>query len=379
MLGIPWFVWLAVAGVTSAMIGIHWDISWHKSIGRDTFWTPAHLAIQLCGVIAGITCGYLILWTTFARKSARAVAARAAAVQVLGFRGPLGAFITAWGGFTMITSAPFDDWWHSAYGLDVRILSPPHAVLAIGIFGVELGTMVLVASQMNRETDPKVKARLRMMFAYVASMVLIAAMVLVLEFTGRIFLHSAIAYRIIALLAPVTLAMAPRATGMKWGSTAVAGMYTIFVLAMEWILPLFPAQPKLGPVLHAVTQFIPNGFPLLLIVPALVMDWLRPRISGWPNWRQALVMGACFLAALLVAEWPFAAFLQSEGARNWFFGSHYLEYFAGPKGYAATYRFIRYEKTTAEFVTGMAGALACGFAASWLGLVRGEWMSRVHR
>ena len=40
MLGIPWFVWLAVAGVTSAMIGIHWDISWHKSIGRDTFGLP---------------------------------------------------------------------------------------------------------------------------------------------------------------------------------------------------------------------------------------------------------------------------------------------------------------------------------------------------
>ncbi len=28
----------------------------------------------------------------------------------------------------MITSAPFDDWWHNAYGLDVKILSPPHVV-----------------------------------------------------------------------------------------------------------------------------------------------------------------------------------------------------------------------------------------------------------
>jgi len=60
-------------------------------------------------------------------------------VNVFGFRGPLGAFICAWGGFTMITSAPFDDWWHSAYGLDVKILSPPHIVLAVGLVGVELG------------------------------------------------------------------------------------------------------------------------------------------------------------------------------------------------------------------------------------------------
>ncbi len=379
MLGIPWFVWLAVAGVTSAMIGIHWDISWHRSIGRDTFWTPAHLAIQLCGVIAGITCGYLILWTTFARNSAKATAARAASVQVLGFRAPLGAFITAWGGFTMITSAPFDDWWHSAYGLDVRILSPPHAVLALGIFAVELGTMVLVASQMNRERDEKVKGRLRMMFAYVASMVLIAAMVLVLEFTGRIWLHTAICYRIIAMLAPVTLAMAPRATGMKWGSSTVAGIYTVFLLGMEWILPLFPAQPKLGPVLHEVTQFIPNGFPLLLLLPALLMDWLRPRIAHLANWRQALVMGSLFLVALLAVEWPFGTFLQTEGARNWIFGSHYREYFSGPKSYAATYRFVRYEATTPEFITGWAGAFLAAFIASWLGMVRGTWMSRVLR
>jgi hypothetical protein len=51
------------------MIGVHWDISWHESIGRDTFWTPAHLAIHLCGILAGIASAYLILSTTFDRES----------------------------------------------------------------------------------------------------------------------------------------------------------------------------------------------------------------------------------------------------------------------------------------------------------------------
>ena len=41
----------------------------------------------------------------------------------------------------MLASAPFDDWWHNAYGLDVRIISPPHMVLAAGFFGIELGTV----------------------------------------------------------------------------------------------------------------------------------------------------------------------------------------------------------------------------------------------
>ena len=39
----------------------------------------------------------------------------------------------------MITSAPFDNWWHEAYGLDVKILSPPHMLLAAGIFDSAFG------------------------------------------------------------------------------------------------------------------------------------------------------------------------------------------------------------------------------------------------
>ena len=42
---LPWYVVAALIAATSAKVGVMWDISWHRSIGRDTFWTPAHLAI----------------------------------------------------------------------------------------------------------------------------------------------------------------------------------------------------------------------------------------------------------------------------------------------------------------------------------------------
>src|SRR5437667_2670649 len=109
--GVPWFVWAAVIAATSAKVGILWDISWHMSIGRDTFWTPAHMAIYLGGVLAGLSCAILILSTTFSRDAR----ARDAAVNILGFCGPIGAFIATWGCLAMLTSAPFDHWWHSAY------------------------------------------------------------------------------------------------------------------------------------------------------------------------------------------------------------------------------------------------------------------------
>src|SRR5207249_10910717 len=103
---IPWYLWASIVGVTSAMVGVHWDIFWHRSIGRDTFWTPPHMAIYLCGVLAGISSAYLILSTTFGR----AAGVGDAAVRIWGFTGPLGAFVAAWGGIAMLTSAPFDDW-----------------------------------------------------------------------------------------------------------------------------------------------------------------------------------------------------------------------------------------------------------------------------
>lgn len=56
---------IILLGATSIVIGILWDISWHRTIGRDTFWTPAHLAIQIGGLLGGLTAGWLAVRTTF--------------------------------------------------------------------------------------------------------------------------------------------------------------------------------------------------------------------------------------------------------------------------------------------------------------------------
>ena len=120
---IPWYCHAVVLGGTSIVLGVLWDISWHSTIGRDTFWTPAHMAIYLGGVLGGVSSGWLVLKTTFRGTSEE----HARAVRLWGFRGPLGAWVSIWGAMAMLTSAPFDNWWHNAYGLDVQILSrgPP--------------------------------------------------------------------------------------------------------------------------------------------------------------------------------------------------------------------------------------------------------------
>ena len=61
---VPKINYAVLFAATSAVVGVIWDISWHRTIGRDTFWTPAHIAIYLSGIVAG-SCGWLVLRTTF--------------------------------------------------------------------------------------------------------------------------------------------------------------------------------------------------------------------------------------------------------------------------------------------------------------------------
>ena len=67
---IPWPLWAGAASISSIILGLYWDISWHITIGRDTFWTPAHMAIQLGAVLAALSCGALIFGATFGKDPA---------------------------------------------------------------------------------------------------------------------------------------------------------------------------------------------------------------------------------------------------------------------------------------------------------------------
>src|SRR5262245_141826 len=100
---VPWHLLAVTFASTCIVVGLLWDISGHRTIGRDAYLPPAHLAIYLGAVIAGIACGTLALKTTFAASEPE----RAVAVRFWGFRAPLGAWVCIWGSFAMLTSAPF--------------------------------------------------------------------------------------------------------------------------------------------------------------------------------------------------------------------------------------------------------------------------------
>jgi hypothetical protein len=371
---VPWYVRTSLIASACAIVGELWDISWHISIGRDTFWTPAHLLIQLCAVLGASTCAWLLLRTTFSKDPG----VRAASVRVLGFRGPMGAFVVMWGAGAMLASAPFDNWWHNAYGLDVKILSPPHVLLVLGIVCVEFGGLLLALGSMNT-ADGISRGRLDWIFLCIGGILLTQAMFLGGDYMVRSLMHSAIFCLTASLAVPVVLVAIAEASGKRWAMTTVAAIYMAFLIAMMQILRLFPAQTKLGPVYQQITHFVFPFFPLLLIVPGFFLDLLRPRVRQFSPWLRALAFAAVFLAVIVAVQWPFGVFLNSAASRNVIFATNDFAYTWRPNHPAVQHVFFPFEATRTAFWSTMGLAFLCAILTSRLGLAWGEWMRGVRR
>ena len=379
---ISWTIWAGVLGVTSSTIGGAWDVAWHRSIGRDSFLTPAHIAIYMCGIVALFVCAYLIFYTTFGPNHGAARELKAESVHVLGFRAPLGAFIAAWGGIAMLTSAPFDNWWHAAYGLDVKIISPPHTLLILGIRAIAVGILFLILAAMNRARGVPALASqyktLQGLFLYMGGLMLMGQMFFLQENTWDVVLHRGIAYMVLGAGVPVVFALVATVTENRWASTITAAIYMVWIFAEIQIFPLIPASPKLGPVFFPVTHLVPAKFPVLLLPSAIALDLLWQRLRTWKPWQIAAISGLVFIAILFAVEWPFANFLMSKASENRFFGTIYFDYNSRPEGFDRMRVFFRPEYGLL-LARHLVEATVFASISTWCGLKFGNWMRAIQR
>jgi hypothetical protein len=376
-----WPSLLMAAALTSIAIGIVWDISWHETIGRDTFWTPAHMAIYLGGVLGGSVGGWLAIRHTFFAGPVE----RSASVSIFGARAPLGAWVAIWGALAMITSAPFDDWWHNAYGLDVRIISPPHAVLGLGMFALSVGALLLVLSRQNRLQDVEA-TKGSGLFVYTGGVFVLLGSVFLLEYIYPNQQRTGMFYMVCALMYPARLVALSLAGRISWPATRIAAIYMAFLCGMDWILGLFPGEPKLAPIFNPVTHMVALPFPLLLIFPGFAIDLLLRKAGETAGILRriglAIVLGGAFLAVFVAVQWHFSAFLLSPSADNWFFmGDRIWSFSFRPGVWQERFWGIdpgepRYDPFNLQAIM-VAWALASG--SSWVGLFFGQWMRRVRR
>ncbi|PYK98580.1 MAG: hypothetical protein DME19_12030 [Verrucomicrobia bacterium] len=319
------------------------------------------MAIYVGGVLGGLSCGWLVLKTTFFGSAEE----RAGSVRCWGFRGPLGAWVVIWGSFAMLISAPFDNWWHKAYGLDVQIISPPHSVLAAGMYGVALGAMLLVLRHQNithKEPPPG-----RGMLAYVAGVLIALVATMVIEYSFPNHQHTGRFYKISCGIYPLILVGIARATKLRWASTAIA-------LAYMSVIAIY----------NPVDHMVPLPFPLLLVLPAIALDLLRNWTGvrrGWKHhWSLALLSGCLFFAIFLPVQWKFSKFLISPAADNWFFVGNKWEYGARVGEWCHEFWDVTNPKWNPPATAASLGwALLLAMGSSRIGLALGNWMAKVKR
>lgn len=376
-----WVLYAVIFSSACIVIGLIWDISWHMTVGRDTLWTAPHVLEQIGASLAGLASGALALKTTFAGTEIE----RARSVRFWGFRAPLGSWICIWGSLAMICSVPFDNWWHNAYGLDVEIISPPHMVLAAGMWGIQIGAMIMALGAQNRApADSVEQRRLGLLYVFAGGVFLTMMAVFASQFVEKPnVMRGSLFYQVSGAVFPLILLGVARASRLRWPATTTAAVYMGITVAMVWILPLFPAVPKLAPIYNPVTHMVPMSFPLLLVIPAFALDVLMHRIDSERNWMLAVLAGISFVLIMLVVHWFWADFMMSPAARNNFFAADRWAYFARLGSWRYEYQALDTDATgnfsPMLLARGMGIAIVIAIISSRIGLAWGNWMARVQR
>ncbi|UTA68348.1 hypothetical protein [Emticicia sp. 21SJ11W-3] len=387
LLGIPIYVYISVVASKLVILGILWDIAWHMSIGRDGLFSAPHVLIYIGAASAGLFSGFKVLKTSFWGNDRE----KNKMVNFWGiFYSSLGGLFCIWGGLAAITSAPFDDWWHNTYGLDVEIFSPPHTVLLLGLMSVQVGAMVSVLAFLNRkdtfyflsasQAERRLK-RLQWMFVFTAGFLVTTMFTALSEFLDRWQLHGVSYYQIASAAFPVLLLATARGSGMKWGATYIAATFMFFFWAVNATLRLLPAEPLLGPVHNRITTYQTLGFPILLIFPAIGLDLLRARLANVNDWFLALPLAFIYLLILVGFSYPFGNFiLESPMARSWFWGSSSWSYQNSPD-WEFRYKFTEWSSTKGlgNWASGLGIALLLSMLSTRIGLAWGKWMQKVQR
>jgi hypothetical protein len=220
-------------------------------------------------------------------------------------------------------------------------------------------------------------------------MLLSMVAVFVTEYTNGGHQHTSEVYQVSAIAFPFVLVAVARGSTLRWPATAVAAIYMIVRILMGWILPLFPATPRLGPIYNPVDHMVAMQFPLLLIAPALAIDLLGHRYgkatTRTRDWLHAPVYALAFVIALLLVQWPFATFLHSSAAQNWVFFADRVASYGDSRVSLATMqrwfeqRMYQVDGGVAGFWKGIVLAIAYGSLSARLGMAWGRWMRAVQR
>lgn len=134
-------------GILLTTFGLSWDVQWHTDVGPDTFFTAPHLMLYSGTAVAGAVSLAMVLYSTGVQRAGRVLprSVGGTPVRVFGgvFTAPLGYLISGIGAASFLLFGVIDLGWHSIYGFDAVLNSPPHVALFLSISITMVGSLIL--------------------------------------------------------------------------------------------------------------------------------------------------------------------------------------------------------------------------------------------
>jgi len=352
-----------------------WDFSWESTIGVDLVWSPPHTMTYLAMTLAGV--GALLLISKRAENGAKGIA--------LGkVEAPLGGWLLLWSAITFATAVLFDRWWQLAYGLGAGIWHPPQILKTVAFFAALLG-LWLLARNAAAESGGRDERRREILCCVAVGLILALINIVTITSSYPNYQHGASFYKVACAIYPISLIALAASSHLRWPATAAATIYTLVIGVMTWLLPLIPAKPQVGPIYNALEHLMPPPFPLLLLVPALLIDLalikIRWRGGTAISWLQAIVLGFVFFFSFILTQWSFAEFLLKPAANNWFFaggGKHWPFFLKiSPPARVMFWETLPGQPPDSLTGRGRLIALLLAIGAARIGLWLGAWLKRI--
>lgn len=285
----PFIVGAVVAGAL-AMWGVYFDTAWHRTVGRDSIFSPPHLFIYGGG---------FVVWAM--SIAAITLAWRGHLADLGGFVGrmgrvrlPLGFALCALGTLVIVLAVPTDLTWHAVFGKDLLIWSPPHLQGVLGGALGALGMLFVVAGQKGRGPFAR---------AWLWRLTMLLPLVSLLHYVHWSLAHYAIFpwtrtpdfYPfIVSLTVPLVMVAAARAVG-PWAPTGAGLLFFAAIVLIDAGLALAGfARPAVTPVfavpavavslLYAATPRRHHGLALAGAAGVVFMLAFVAMEAAWMAW-----------------------------------------------------------------------------------------------
>jgi hypothetical protein len=265
--------------------GAVWDVAWHIDRGRETFWSPPHLAIY-GGLLLGVAMPFVALWRDDGAGPT---------VRVLGRRLSPAALVGGVGALLAIGAGPFDEAWHRMFGLDVTIWSPPHLQLVAGATATVLGAVIELAARVRR-AGPEAPEWHRLALALGFGLLLNMGIAPLGEYQFGLSRYPVYWHPILVPLAVVPVLAAAARVQAPWGATRAAVAFQLVGLLMWMVLIQAGRSATFAPLMPIAAAV---AYDLLLRTRRL-----RPEVVGAAATLALLYTQADFLRAAAMVVWP---------------------------------------------------------------------------